>query len=429
MSSGVLEVSLAVVAVAIAAAVVPGVPARAAETNRIEVAPGVYIQDAAAIAPRASKASAAQAAQAFEGAAQGRIIGGSTTTIAQVPWQVALTYDPSIKPGNGFDRQFCGGTLVAANVVVTAAHCVFDNTVAGAFAPPSHFQAISGRTLLSSGDGQETDFQAYYILADGSGTPLYNPQTAAFDVAFAVLAQPSTTGTPIQIAGPDERGAWNAGASALISGWGDTNPDPNAENFPNQLYAASVPIVDDSTCAANYSAQGVSFDPATMVCAGLPQGGTDTCQGDSGGPLVVAGPVSGFRLVGDTSFGIGCAAPNSPGVYARVADDPMRSALGAGILQVAGVNVIGDSFDPDTQITKGPKKLTRKKQLTFEFNASEPASLECQLDRKPFAPCASPLRVKAAKKGKHRLRVRATDTAGRLDPTPASSTWRRKGRR
>ena len=45
----------------------------------------------------------------------------------------------------------------------------------------------------------------------------------------------------------------------------------------------------------------------------------DSCQGDSGGPL--AWRVSSGQpwiLIGLTSFGIGCARPRAPGVYARV---------------------------------------------------------------------------------------------------------------
>ena len=62
-----------------------------------------------------------------------------------------------------------------------------------------------------------------------------------------------------------------------------------------------------------------------MLCAGYPQGGTDTCQGDSGGPLLAKALDGSLRLVGATSFGDGCAQPGKPGVYARVAEGPIRA--------------------------------------------------------------------------------------------------------
>jgi trypsin len=55
----------------------------------------------------------------------------------------------------------------------------------------------------------------------------------------------------------------------------------------------------------------------TQICAGYPEGQKDTCQGDSGGPLFVYKDNKQV-LVGLTSYGIGCALPKYPGVYARV---------------------------------------------------------------------------------------------------------------
>ena len=99
---------------------------------------------------------------------------------------------------------------------------------------------------------------------------------------------------------------------------------------PDVLQEARVPIVVDKDAAQAYPylVEGVDplfggFESGTQVAAGYPQGGVDTCQGDSGGPLLVPAG-TGMRLVGDTSYGAGCADPGFPGVYGRLADTTLR---------------------------------------------------------------------------------------------------------
>ena len=270
---------------------------------------------------------------------QQRIVGGDTTTIAEWPWQAALTLNPAVYSGNGFDRQRCGGSLVAPTIIVTAAHCVHRS--GNTFYPASTFASITGRTTLSnSSQGQEIAWSTYYIFVDGSGNPLFNRQTFDWDVVFAQLSSPSpsSNSTPIQIAGTDEAAFWAPGnENAWATGWGTTSSGGSPSDT---LREVNIDRVADSTCGAATS-YGSGFHPETMVCAGEMAGGQDTCQGDSGGPLVT--PIGGgaFRLIGDTSWGNGCGVPNFPGVYGRVAEDPMCSALQSGIQSVVGVNVVG----------------------------------------------------------------------------------------
>lgn len=51
-----------------------------------------------------------------------RIVGGATATPKSWPWQAMLMYQRE----NGEWRQFCGGSLVLHEWVLTAAHCVVD---------------------------------------------------------------------------------------------------------------------------------------------------------------------------------------------------------------------------------------------------------------------------------------------------------------
>ena len=406
----------------------PGAAAGADGRGRPQVAPGVYLAKASRIASDDARVRPRRRAASR----RPRIVGGSTTTIAAWPWQVALTETPP-PAGNAFQRQFCGGSLLAPTIVVTAAHCAYDEN-AGAFVSAAEVQAVTGRTTLSNGgEGQEIPWSDYYVPVNASGQQLYNPATAEWDFVIAKLAAPSpaSNSAPILVAGADEAAFWAPGdENAFVTGWGTTVPGvPGSAS--DTLRAAQVDVIANSTCEASY---GTAFRAQTMMCAGEVAGGQDTCQGDSGGPLVV--PVGGgaSRLVGDTSWGTGCALPGFPGVYGRLAADPMCTVLRNAVVDVAGADVVGpggcaggpDATAPETQLTAVPKNKTKRKRARFEFSASEPATFACALDgREQFRPCESPFSVKV-RKGRHEFEVRATDAAGNSDPTPASDRWRFK---
>jgi hypothetical protein len=373
-------------------------------------------------------------ALAAPAAADDKIVGGATTTVQRYPWQVAVAFNDAITPGDGYDRQFCGGTLVAPTIVITAAHCTFDFPVAtGGFNPANRFEVFTGRTTLSSSEGQAIDVAELYYFEGTPGAPvlqpqssdpdptsgqLYNPNTSEWDAVFFRLAAPSTTGTAIKIAGPEETALWTPGQPALISGWGDLAE--GAGLFPDQLYAAQISMLSDADCGA----YGAGFVASTMLCAGVVAGGIDTCQGDSGGPLVVQAfqrgrAVNTVRLVGDTSFGLGCARAGFPGVYGRLAADPMRSAFRNGIQQVAGVDVVGsgalvpETTPPTTEIGKHPKKKTTKRKARFTFSANEDSSYQCKLDKGKFKACSSPYKKRVSAK-RHKFQVQATDVQGNV---------------
>jgi hypothetical protein len=84
-----------------------------------------------------------------------------------------------------------------------------------------------------------------------------------------------------------------------------------------------------------------------------------------------------------------------------------------------------DTTPPNTVIKSGPKGKTHKRKATFRFTSTEPGStFQCKLDGKPWKPCKSPKTYKGLKEGKHVFKVKATDAAGNVDPTPAKRIWR-----
>ncbi|GAA1223078.1 serine protease [Prauserella halophila] len=214
------------------------------------------------------------------------IVGGSPADIADVPYAVALT------DAAGF--QFCGGSLVAEDKVLTAAHCVEGQD-------PSDVVAVTGRTDLTTSEGSETPVTDIWLHPDYTGV------TTGADIAVLTLSSPVTDAEPVELASATDGPGYSPGADATVAGWGTTSEGGPS---PDTLLQGSVPVTSDEDCAAAY---GSEYDPEGMVCAGLPEGGVDACQGDSGGPLAVDGVLAGV-----VSWGQGCARPDFPGVYARV---------------------------------------------------------------------------------------------------------------
>jgi trypsin len=216
--------------------------------------------------------------------AQPDVIGGHATSTKEYPWVVALT--------DSAGGQYCGGSLVAPKKVLTAAHCVSSTT-------PRAIRVVAGRTDLRRNDGSVVGVDSMWVH------PRFRSATRGYDVAVLTLAE-AVPYQPIPLASPAHTRLYDPGTQATVFGWGRVE-----ERGPGSpmLRGAVVPELSDAECADAYS----RYDPRLMMCAGYPDGGVDTCQGDSGGPLVVDG-----RLVGVTSWGVGCARPGLPGVYARV---------------------------------------------------------------------------------------------------------------
>lgn len=83
-----------------------------------------------------------------------------------------------------------------------------------------------------------------------------------------------------------------------------------------------------------------------------------------------------------------------------------------------------DTTAPDTSITFAPSDPSSTASATFAFTSNEPnVSFACALDTAAFTPCLSLTTYPALAEGRHTFRVRARDSAGNADASPASHTW------
>jgi secreted trypsin-like serine protease len=211
------------------------------------------------------------------------VVGGTNAAQGEFPWMARLSMG-------------CGGAVIAARVVLTAAHCVTRTGV------NTSITATIGRAnLTNTAVGQV--IRSTYVFR----SPQY-ATTGTFDWALIELASaPSTPRLTIAAQGDTSLNTGNF----TVMGWGATR-----EGGPQSttLRKATVPFVSDATCAQAYG----ELAPATEICAGFTQGGVDTCQGDSGGPMIKTLSTGAVREVGIVSYGNGCARPGFPGVYGEV---------------------------------------------------------------------------------------------------------------
>jgi secreted trypsin-like serine protease len=218
-----------------------------------------------------------------------RIVGGTSAIMGQFPYQV-LIY---ITTAEG--RHLCGGAIIGAQNVLTAAHCV-----AGISADKLEVWAGNIKRLRSRDRWLISSVSEVHVHEDYLDDKIYN------DVALLKLQERYPLDGQVTASVKLRDTEVSAGEMCTVSGWGTTS---EGGSIASTLQYVRVPIVDRDTCSGMMRRR--IFDGE--ICAGFSTGGKDACQGDSGGPLVCDG-----YLTGVVAWGEGCARENKPGVYAYV---------------------------------------------------------------------------------------------------------------
>jgi secreted trypsin-like serine protease len=185
----------------------------------------------------------------------------------------------------------CSGTVISANVVLTAGHCAVDEST-GAALDPGGFRVVTGAVDWTDTVNRRVSGVSQVIV-----DPAYNRAAVTSDAALLVLSTP-TAAPAIRLAGSADQNLEQAGTGAVIAGWGATYAgDPYLTHV---LQWAST-VVQSSAYCGQFS---ITYNPAVKLCTvDPPYSDTGTCTGDSGGPLL-ASDASGQPVeIGVTSTG------------------------------------------------------------------------------------------------------------------------------
>jgi len=270
-----------------------------------------------------------------------RIVGGNEVDPHSIPWQVGLM-------AKGATRTFCGGSILSATKILTAAHC---------YKSPSSIQVIVGEhSLVSVADGVRHDVESFV------NHPQYDRPTIDNDIAIITLKEPIDLNDKAKaVCLPKSTTDPNLtdGQLLTVSGWGRLS---GSGSTPNVLHAVKVPYMPTAECRRVY---GASYIKNSMLCAGEEDGsanGNSACFGDSGGPLTV-----GKTIVGVVSWGRNACAFQSA-VYAKVSVF-LQWIANQGVTNDCGDSTSGSTQAPTT--TQAPTCTDKAPSCVCEYFSSD----------------------------------------------------------
>lgn len=352
-----------------------------------------------------------------------------------------------------------GGTVSLRSLAATGGNGPYNASFAGASNDGAHVFLVTSEPLVPSLD-TDTALDVYEVTAG---------------VATLVSTGPAAVKTAIPAGLPTGAVAKDGSRVFFITEERLTEGDPDAENDVYDHSAGGTLLASTGNTAplgpptptltgTNPGSPGTSLNPriigqaqlgsaikiyTSSDCSGVPVATGTSAELDSPGieVAVVTGSSSNFRATatdanGDTSpcsAAVGYTQQDATPPLPDPEPDPGETtSTNPGSTSTGGGGGSGKTggkgkgagvvyLTPDTKITFAPAGVTRARRPVFRFTDplnEQGSSFRCKLDREAWRSCSSPMKLKRLKLGRHRLRVRAANALGVLDPVPASRAFK-----
>jgi hypothetical protein len=256
-------------------------------------------------------ASSARAASLQSGALVPYIVGGQESSISQIPWQAFVLLEAEGQTGS------CGGSILDAAHILTAAHCVDRQGTTNSF-PASDLTVVAGASevvlggAISPSSAQERKVRSLRTHPYYSVTPEVKDDVAVLELSTPLELSAARNTAAIALVAPGATPA--AGTPLSVSGYGKQQGAEGSK--PNgKLYSAPLSAVGSDACRAF-----VALQSAVLLCAQSPS--SSPCQGDSGGPLTEGSPAV---QVGVVDYGAKGCPIGEPSIFANLAAPEARA--------------------------------------------------------------------------------------------------------